>query len=177
MLLVQAAYEPIAQLVEQETFNPVCKRSDEVPGQQSTGNHEYTPDVAFASLPPRFTHKVRVEETGCWTWTASRNRDGYGMFAVSGAKRWTMVAAHRLACESAHGPAPTPDSVAMHLCDQPGCVNPAHLRWGTQSENISDAYAKGRKRSGYTAGMRKQCGLCRAKGHDKRTCPSAAVQS
>ena len=34
----------------------------------------------------------------------------------------------------------------MHTCDVTRCCNPAHLRLGTQSENIRDAYAKGRRR-------------------------------
>jgi hypothetical protein len=32
----------------------------------------------------------------------------------------------------------------MHKCDVRNCVNPEHLRLGTQSENIKDAYQKGR---------------------------------
>lgn len=33
----------------------------------------------------------------------------------------------------------------MHKCDNPKCVNPDHLEAGTQSQNILDAYARGRK--------------------------------
>jgi hypothetical protein len=32
----------------------------------------------------------------------------------------------------------------MHMCDVRRCCNPAHLRLGTQSENVFDASAKGR---------------------------------
>jgi len=35
--------------------------------------------------------------------------------------------------------------VVMHSCDNPPCVNPMHLRVGTQSENIIEAFIKGRK--------------------------------
>jgi hypothetical protein len=36
--------------------------------------------------------------------------------------------------------------MALHSCDNPVCVNPKHIRWGSGSENTSEAFAKGRKR-------------------------------
>lgn len=36
------------------------------------------------------------------------------------------------------------NEVLMHSCDNPRCVNPGHLKIGTQRDNIRDAIAKGR---------------------------------
>lgn len=44
-------------------------------------------------------------------------------------------AAHRLVCAACHGPPPTPCSLVMHLCDNPTCVAPSHLGWGSSKSN------------------------------------------
>jgi len=38
----------------------------------------------------------------------------------------------------------TEGPVVMHHCDNPSCVNPAHLKITTQSENMQDCADKGR---------------------------------
>lgn len=45
-----------------------------------------------------------------------------------------------------------PDKVVMHMCNQPSCVNPRHLRVGTQLENIRQASAQGRMVGNHTWG-------------------------
>jgi hypothetical protein len=47
--------------------------------------------------------------------------------------------------ELAHGPIPDGLNV-LHVCDVRDCVNPQHLFVGTQSENMKDAFRKGRIR-------------------------------
>jgi len=77
----------------------------------------------------------------CWKWTASLTKDGYGSFKMN--KQWMQ--SHRWATIF-DGRDPT-GKVVMHTCDNPACVNPAHLIIGTQQDNIKDMHNKGRYRS------------------------------
>jgi len=89
-----------------------------------------------------------VEKTdGCWLWKGGRCPDGYGKFAVTAPRGVTPkqkhFRAHRISYEMVHGA--VPDHLVMrHDCDNPLCVNPAHLRTGTQADNIHDCIARGR---------------------------------
>lgn len=91
-----------------------------------------------------FWKKVDVRgENECWMWNAGRDRGGYGKFGVDGKTQ----KAHRVSFFLANGYIEA-DKVAMHLCDNPGCVNPAHLKLGTHTENIADRDTKGRTARG-----------------------------
>lgn len=85
----------------------------------------------------------RVDKRGdaeCWPWTGSRKPRGYGHIHF---KRRDHNA-HRVAYELHHGKPPPAHMEVMHTCDNPPCVNPAHLRLGTHTDNMRDAKAKGR---------------------------------
>ena len=86
----------------------------------------------------------KVQRTdGCWLWTGARNKAGYGLARKDG--RWHR--AHRVVYELVIGPIPIGMNL-MHTCDNPPCVNPDHLRPGTQRENLEDMTRKGRRVSG-----------------------------
>lgn len=78
-------------------------------------------------------------QSGCLKWQGVTSR-GYGKISYRG----RLHRAHRLFYELMVGPIPAGLEL-MHVCDNPRCINPNHLRAATHSENISDAYAKGRK--------------------------------
>lgn len=88
----------------------------------------------------RFWTKVDKSDSGsCWEWTAAKNPNGYGMFNY---KR-KMQLAHRVVWQITNGPIPQGGCI-LHSCDNPGCVNPQHLRVGTQDENMKDMSRKNR---------------------------------
>lgn len=100
--------------------------------------------MAQLILTPRqqaaFAVKQKAVPSGCIEWHGSRNADGYGEF-MQRPKKWR---AHRAAWSLAHGDIPDGQKV-LHSCDNPRCVNVAHLRLGDQGDNLRDAYSRDRR--------------------------------
>jgi hypothetical protein len=84
-----------------------------------------------------------VTPSGCYEWRGSRTRDGYGSVRYEG-KIWL---AHRLSFMAANGGLQG-GLVVRHKCDNPPCVNPAHLTGGTIKDNVHDSISRHRFANG-----------------------------
>ncbi len=89
----------------------------------------------------RFWEKVdKRGPNDCWDWlAASRTPAGYGVFRENGRNH----IASRYAYTLHYGPISAQNYV-LHSCDNPLCCNPAHLRQGTQLDNVHDAIERRR---------------------------------
>jgi hypothetical protein len=61
--------------------------------------------------------------------------------------------AHVYICQKFHGS--VEGLLALHSCDQPSCVNPEHLRWGTAKDNGRDKVIRKRQAYGTRNGSAK----------------------
>lgn len=94
------------------------------------------------TLEERFWSKVsKGSEEACWCWNGLVTEKGYGRFV---AKR-RVILAHRFSWSVRNGAIPK-GLLICHSCDNPPCVNPAHLWAGTVQDNNRDMLDKGRAR-------------------------------
>jgi len=89
----------------------------------------------------RFLSRIEFRAGGCWDWTEGLDKDGYGRLWM----RTRNVRAHRASFQFFKGVLDTNLHI-LHRCDNPSCVNPAHLWSGTNNDNVSDKMNKGRHR-------------------------------
>lgn len=92
----------------------------------------------------RFLSKIEKQENGCWYWTSTLSKYGYGKFKVHG----KTLGSHRFMWFLMKGSLPTnvqidhlchtndPDCKAGVTCVHRKCVNPDHLDSCSLQENI-----------------------------------------
>lgn len=109
-------------------------------GLRGGRNREYT-------LAQKLAARTIKQPSGCWEVQGCKaNQAGHVALSVGSprVKPYVRVLAHRFAWEQANGRRIPAGMVIMHACDNPRCVNPAHLSVGTQADNIHDSIRKGR---------------------------------
>lgn len=86
-------------------------------------------------------HQDYPHEDWCLVWPFARDKHGRGLMGYNGEHHW----AHRFMCRLVKGEPPTPKHTAAHSCGNGhgGCINPHHLSWKTQAENLEDCRAHG----------------------------------
>lgn len=121
-----------------ETFLQLATMKSEV---SAIANNKFLP------LKERIMCRVWQEDnSGCWIWLGSvnnfqRRRDNPRPMMRHNGKPSVLV--YRLTFELFKGQNPGALWV-LHRCDNPLCVNPAHLFLGTNSDNMKDCADKGR---------------------------------
>lgn len=88
----------------------------------------------------------------CPKWPFPGKVRGYGQINWDG-RRTVLV--HRVVCEIAHGPPPSPAHEAAHECGKghEGCFGAACLSWKTSTENKHDAQRHGTWAHGERSGL------------------------
>jgi len=90
-------------------------------------------------VPPetRFWRYVEKSDNGCWLWSGSLNKHGYGQLyaGMVDGHRVPPLLAHRLSYQINTGT--IPEGLDLdHLCRVRRCVNPSHLEPVTRRDNL-----------------------------------------
>lgn len=89
-------------------------------------------DVNYTGRTTEERFWLKVDKSGdCWAWKGAKSQLGYGSFFAEGVR----VAAHRYSF-SLHAGRPVAEGADIdHICRNPNCVRPSHLRETTRKQN------------------------------------------
>lgn len=99
----------------------------------------------LTGIAERLWSRILKTSSGCWEWQGYRMPAGYGQIGIDG----RVDVTHRVAWSIANGKKIPAGLVVRHKCDNPPCINPAHLELGTHADNVQDAVDRGRVARGF----------------------------
>ena len=83
-------------------------------------------------FPTKVKTRCKKLPNGCIVWLGAKTTAGYGQVILNKKQKYL----HRLSFEIYKGEIPK-DFVVDHVCNNPSCFNPEHLRLLTSGENVS----------------------------------------
>lgn len=89
----------------------------------------------FDALVARSEIKNTGYATPCLLWKGGTTEKGYPTIWFNG--HWR---GNRVSLIVNVGPPPEGKPFALHKCQQPQCINPDHLYWGTAKDNSTDTF-------------------------------------
>jgi|SaaInlV_200m_DNA_3_1039701.scaffolds.fasta_scaffold02567_5 predicted DNA-binding protein YlxM (UPF0122 family) len=108
-------------------------------------------DRFWSKVEFKYLENGEIDTNACMEWTAGTNYNSYGQFTIGKIHYLT----HRFSFECFNGPVDF-DLVVRHTCNNPLCLNPLHLKVGTQQENIDDMMAANRQSKNVESLTKKQ---------------------
>ena len=106
--------------------------------------------VSMKPIQRIFDNVLLEGKDGCWKWLSAFDAKGYGVLNFRGS-HWK---AHRFSHTIFNGEI-IDNLHVLHSCDNRYCVNPAHLRLGTNRDNVSDMVSRKRNCFGEKNAMTK----------------------
>jgi len=114
------------------------KRAKEIKKKISSSLKKSKPPKDLDYIKEKIQNYTK-DKAGCWIWNGATTNFGHGRIKINN----KTLSVHRISYEIHRGKIPNGLFVCHH-CDNPTCINPKHLFLGTRSDNMKDAYNKGR---------------------------------
>ena len=106
-------------------------------------NRNQFSDVTFDERLELALKKCINTDTGCLEWQGAKA--GRGLYPVIRDRNSKQERVSRIMLERSGRKRPTDKHIACHKCDNPNCIEPTHLFWGTVQENALDMVEKNRQ--------------------------------